>query len=153
MVELVTAALKDLYDETFEESGEAARDAATATPTQVATSPSEGDSEEEEAEGGEEEGNIQRKVRVWWEGLELGAAAEAAKRSLSGTGKPRQAGLVVCASLVDKVPNLAGLTRTCEIFGAASLAMENLQVVTSSEFTSISVTAEGWLPLEEVRLS
>lgn len=67
-------------------------------------------------------------TQVWWEGLELGAADELRKRSLGGCGRPVQAGLVVCASLVDKVPNLAGLTRTCEIFGAAELIVPNIQV-------------------------
>ena len=31
----------------------------------------------------------------------------------------------MCASLVDKLPNLAGLSRTCEIFGAQSLLVPN----------------------------
>ena len=95
--------------------------------------------------------NVQRKIQVWWEGLELGASDALAGRQLNGKGAPRQSGLVVCATLVDKTPNVAGLTRTCEIFGASSLVIPNLGIVQSDTFKQISVTAEGWLPLEEVR--
>ena len=35
----------------------------------------------------------------------------------------RPPGLVVIASLVDKIPNLAGLARTCEVLGAEALVM------------------------------
>lgn len=44
--------------------------------------------------------------------LEQGAAEEAAAAARGG---PRQE-LVVVASLLNKAPNLAGLTRTCEVF-------------------------------------
>ena len=33
--------------------------------------------------------------------------------------------LIVCATLVDKAPNLAGLTRTCEVFGASKVSAES----------------------------
>jgi len=100
---------------------------------------------------GDHSDNVQRKIQVWWEGLELGASDALAGRQLNGKGAPRQSGLVVCATLVDKTPNVAGLTRTCEIFGASSLVIPNLGIVQSDTFKQISVTAEGWLPLEEVR--
>jgi tRNA G18 (ribose-2'-O)-methylase SpoU len=58
--------------------------------------------------------------------------------------------IIMCASLIDKVPNLAGLTRTCEIMNASSLIIPNSQVVTSEEFKGVSVTAEKWLPIYQV---
>lgn len=47
------------------------------------------------------------------------AAADAPAGSSSySSGLPRRpAGLVVVATLVDKIPNLAGLARTCEAGG------------------------------------
>ena len=58
--------------------------------------------------------------------------------------------LIVIASLIDKVPNLAGLARTCEIFQANCLALANAAVVKDPEFQQISVTAEKWVPIMEV---
>ena len=47
---------------------------------------------------------------------ELDGALRGALEGGSG-GSSRRHPLVLVASLVDKVPNLAGLTRTCEVFG------------------------------------
>ncbi|KAK3148659.1 hypothetical protein QOZ80_3BG0297780 [Eleusine coracana subsp. coracana] len=69
-------------------------------------------------------------------------AAETIKRS-------RQE-LIVVASLVDRIPNLAGLTRTCEVFKAAGLVVADKSVVEDKQFRLISVTAEKWLPILEV---
>lgn len=58
--------------------------------------------------------------------------------------------LVVIASLVDKIPNLAGLCRTCEVFHCEALCLPNLKVASEQAFQSISVTAEKWLPLKGI---
>jgi hypothetical protein len=58
--------------------------------------------------------------------------------------------MIVVASLVDRIPNLAGLARTCEIFNAAKLVMHDLSVVQDDVFVGISVTAHLWLPMEQV---
>lgn len=58
--------------------------------------------------------------------------------------------LIVVASLIDKIPNLAGLARTCEIFNATALVLPSLKILKEHAFQSISVTAEKWVPLEEV---
>ena len=50
--------------------------------------------------------------------------------------------IIIVASLLDRVPNLAGLTRTCEIFGAEALVLADLSVVRDPDFVGISVTAE-----------
>ncbi|XP_016055329.1 PREDICTED: probable methyltransferase TARBP1 isoform X3 [Miniopterus natalensis] len=59
--------------------------------------------------------------------------------------------LIVVASLIDKPTNLGGLCRTCEVFGAAALVVGNLQCVGDKQFQYLSVSAEQWLPLVEVR--
>lgn len=57
----------------------------------------------------------------------------------------------MCASLIDKIPNLAGLARTSEIMNASSLIIPNAAVTTNDEFKGISVTSEKWLPIYEVK--
>ncbi|XP_051024530.1 probable methyltransferase TARBP1 [Acomys russatus] len=59
--------------------------------------------------------------------------------------------LIVVASLIDKPTNLGGLCRTCEVFGAAVLVVGSLQCVRDRQFQHLSVSAEQWLPLVEVR--
>jgi len=53
----------------------------------------------------------------------------------------------MCASLIDKIPNLAGLSRTAEIMNASSLIINNNCYLKSDEFKAISVTSEKWLPI------
>ena len=55
--------------------------------------------------------------------------------------------IIMCASLIDKVPNLAGLSRTAEIMNASSLVINNKCYLQSDEFKAISVTSEKWLPI------
>lgn len=50
----------------------------------------------------------------------------------------------VCASM------LAGLCRTCEIFGVGELVLSNLKLLEEKQFQSLSVTAEKWIKLTEV---
>lgn len=71
--------------------------------------------------------------------------------------------IIVVATLIDKIPNLAGnfqvtthqltaigLARTCEIFNATALVIANKKVEATPQFADISVTAEKWLPILEV---
>ncbi|RLN39238.1 uncharacterized protein C2845_PM01G00170 [Panicum miliaceum] len=66
------------------------------------------------------------------------------------TIKQSQQELIVVASLVDRIPNLAGLTRTCEVFRAAGLVVADKSILQDKQFRLISVTAEKWLPISEV---
>ncbi|XP_006650942.1 uncharacterized protein LOC102703022 isoform X1 [Oryza brachyantha] len=66
------------------------------------------------------------------------------------TIKQSQQQLIVVASLLDRIPNLAGLTRTCEIFKTAGLAVADKSIIEDKQFRLISVTAEKWLPMMEV---
>lgn len=45
----------------------------------------------------------------------------------------------------------AGLCRTCEVFGVSCLVVGSLKVLDDKYFQALSVTAEKWLPVEEVR--
>ena len=51
--------------------------------------------------------------------------------------------VIMCASLVDKLPNLAGLSRTCEIFGAQSLRMLGFSAVAVVLLTLVGCAATG----------
>ncbi|GMF51525.1 unnamed protein product [Phytophthora fragariaefolia] len=78
---------------------------------------------------------------------------DAARRgdTLNARQRPRQP-LIMCASLVDKIPNLAGLARTCEIFNAQKLIVPNVRLAEQDvTFATVSATAHKWMPLEEVR--
>ncbi|XP_063527080.1 probable methyltransferase TARBP1 isoform X4 [Pongo pygmaeus] len=59
--------------------------------------------------------------------------------------------LIVVASLIDKPTNLGGLCRTCEVFGASVLVIGSLQCISDKQFQHLSVSAEQWLPLVEVK--
>lgn len=59
--------------------------------------------------------------------------------------------IVVVASLIDKAPNLGGLARTCEVFRAEELVLNNIKIKQQSLFKQISVTADRWMPMREVR--
>ncbi|XP_054018241.1 probable methyltransferase TARBP1 [Dryobates pubescens] len=61
--------------------------------------------------------------------------------------------LIVVASLIDKPTNLGGLCRTSEIFGASALVVGGLHYIQDKQFQHLSVSAEQWLPLVEVKPS
>ncbi|XP_043715500.1 uncharacterized protein LOC122663896 isoform X2 [Telopea speciosissima] len=60
---------------------------------------------------------------------------------------------ILVASLIDRIPNLAGLARTCEVFKAAGLVISDASIVQDKQFQLISVTAEKWVPIIEVPVS
>lgn len=62
----------------------------------------------------------------------------------------RRNDLIVVASLIDRLPNLAGLCRTCEIFNASTLVVPTLKIKEDIGFTTISVASEKWMPMIEV---
>jgi hypothetical protein len=91
--------------------------------------------------------NFQRKI-IPLDALNLALDEHREKRFRNLAGRRRQP-LIVCASLVDKVPNLAGLARSCEIFAADRLVVPNKRVCKMDNFTSISVGASDWIDVEE----
>lgn len=62
----------------------------------------------------------------------------------------RRSKLVLCASLIDRTPNLGGLCRTCEIFGVSTMVIGAMRYLDDSNFKSLSVTAEKWMNVEQV---
>lgn len=60
------------------------------------------------------------------------------------TSKSRQ-NIIVCASLIDRVPNMAGLSRTCEIFNAKALILPNKKIVDHPQFQEISGTFTAYI--------
>ncbi|XP_057858897.1 uncharacterized protein LOC131067769 isoform X3 [Cryptomeria japonica] len=58
--------------------------------------------------------------------------------------------LILVASLLGRIPNLAGLARTCEVFKVARLVVADANIVQDKQFQLISVTAEKWIPVQEV---
>ncbi|KAG8444525.1 hypothetical protein GDO86_009620 [Hymenochirus boettgeri] len=94
--------------------------------------------------------DIQKKIIPWKNSipdfdLEIAIQNRAAK-----LGKA-SGNLIVVASLIDKPTNLGGLCRTCEIFGASALVVDSLHHVNDKQFQYLSVSAEQWLPLIEVK--
>ncbi|KAJ6261951.1 hypothetical protein Dda_2750 [Drechslerella dactyloides] len=60
--------------------------------------------------------------------------------------------LLVIASLVDNNYNLGGICRVSELLGVRQLYVGNkTMALKSREFTSVSVSSENWLPIEEAK--
>lgn len=60
-------------------------------------------------------------------------------------------GLIVVASLISRTPNLGGLARTCEAFGVKELVIASLHHIKDREFQNLSVSAEKWITVAEVK--
>ena len=93
--------------------------------------------------------NFQRKI-LPIDALDLGIRSFQEQKNFNAAGKRKQH-LIVCASLIDKVPNLAGLARTCEIFSAQSLVMPSLIVRKQDDFKTISASANDWIEMIECK--
>jgi hypothetical protein len=91
--------------------------------------------------------NFQRKI-IPMDSLDL-ALKESRERKLRNVSGRKRRSLVICASLIDKVPNLGGLARTAEIFAAESLVIPDIKVVSTDNFKSLSVGATEWIEIEE----
>ena len=89
--------------------------------------------------------NYQRKI-LPWEQVEYDH--ELLKRIYEGRTRNE---IIMCAVLIDKIPNLAGLARTSEIMNASCLVINNRSVCDTDEFKGVSVTSEKWLPMYEVQ--
>ncbi|XP_015438417.1 PREDICTED: uncharacterized protein LOC107193477 [Dufourea novaeangliae] len=60
-------------------------------------------------------------------------------------------GIIVVACLIDRIPNLGGLARTCEIFNVKELVLANLNQIKDKEFQNLSVSAEHWITITEIK--
>jgi tRNA guanosine-2'-O-methyltransferase len=80
--------------------------------------------------------------------LEQSSVYSAILRNAAGRNKQD---MIVCASLIDKVPNLAGLARTAEIFACSKLVVPDARVQKMDNFKTISVGANDWIDIEECK--
>ena len=92
-----------------------------------------------------EDSAIQKKVMPWMEMLEAEEDAVAAEGRRCAFPH-----LTLVATLVDRLPNLGGLCRTCEILGVGRYVIGSRRFAEEGDFTNTSVTAEKWVPMEEV---
>ncbi|ONH68152.1 putative methyltransferase TARBP1 [Cyberlindnera fabianii] len=61
--------------------------------------------------------------------------------------------LIVVSSLVDKPPNLGGICRLCDVLGAGLMTVDDLRVKKHPQFKNVAVTADYWMPMEEVNIA
>ena len=93
--------------------------------------------------------NFQRKITPL-DALNL-ALEDMKERKLQNAAGRQKQQLIVCATLIDKVPNLGGLARTSEIFAANRLVVPDAQVVKMDNFKSLSASAGDWIDIEECK--
>ncbi|ODQ65088.1 hypothetical protein NADFUDRAFT_51688 [Nadsonia fulvescens var. elongata DSM 6958] len=91
----------------------------------------------------DESSPLQTKSGAWNSVMEL----QSERGSQINRGK-----LVVIASLVDKPPNLGGICRLCDVLGAELLTLNDITVTKHPSFRSVAVTADCWMPMEEVKI-
>lgn len=58
--------------------------------------------------------------------------------------------IIMIGSFLDKLPNLAGLARSCEIFGVKTLYVPDLAALASPDFLNVAMTAERWLDIRQL---
>lgn len=58
--------------------------------------------------------------------------------------------IIMIGSFLDKLPNLAGLARSCEIFGVKTLYVPDLEALASPDFLNVAMTAERWLDIRQL---
>ena len=162
MVDIIKDCLTDLYQEAHEEDAPVwkqmedllldADDVANKRLlSKLRTAEEEEEDDRNNTNGAEEEElvNFQRKI-LPIDALDLGIRSYHEQKLFNAAGKRKQ-NLIVCATLIDKVPNLAGLARTCEIFSAQTLVIPNLLVRKQDDFKSISASANDWIEMEECK--
>ena len=87
--------------------------------------------------------------RIPFSELQLAIRLDTRQRQRNYVGRRRQ-DVVICASLVDKPTNLAGIARTCEVFAVKSLLVPDLKICKAEAFQSIAVSSANWLNMHEV---
>ena len=66
------------------------------------------------------------------------------------TQTSRSNDVIVIGSLVDNPYNLGGLSRVSEIFGASALTLQNQNVLSNKDFTSVSVSSHLHFPIMQL---
>jgi tRNA guanosine-2'-O-methyltransferase len=144
LVDAMKEALKEVYEEAHLSDAPVWKQVEEVLQSQRAT--------ENDDDSGDESNdlvNFQRKI-IPLDALNLAMEDLREKRLRNAAGQRKQQ-LIVCASLVDKVPNLGGLARTAEIFAADRLIIPDMAVTKMDNFKGLSVGAGDWIEMEEVR--
>ncbi|CAB3238753.1 unnamed protein product [Arctia plantaginis] len=89
-------------------------------------------------------GTIQKKYVPWKNMSEINSYDFGKKTETKGD-------LILVASLIDKLPNLGGMARTSEVFGVKTYVVGSLRHLQDKQFQGLSVSAERWVNVEEVR--
>mmetsp|Transcript_31827 Transcript_31827/g.64339 ORF Transcript_31827/g.64339 Transcript_31827/m.64339 type:complete len:1966 (-) Transcript_31827:24-5921(-) len=143
MVDAIKECLADVYKEVHDE------DAPEWKQMEDLLISAEGGNQDESVPENDELVNFQRKI-LPVDALDLRIQSLHENKKFNAAGNKKQ-GLIVCATLVDKVPNLAGLARTAEIFAAETLVLPNTLVKKQDDFKSISASANDWIDMEECK--
>lgn len=144
LVQAIKRCLEEVYDEAHETEGPQWKQIKAALEDVDSADGDNCDGEDDEALVG-----FQRKI-VPIDSLNLSLEDSQQQSLRNAAGRKRQE-LIVCATFVDKIPNLGGLARTSEIFAADKLVIPDKRVVKMDNFKSISVSAGDWIPIEEVK--
>ncbi|XP_032881793.1 probable methyltransferase TARBP1 isoform X1 [Amblyraja radiata] len=95
--------------------------------------------------------DVQKKIMPWKNNIPDQHLKLLHQERATVFGRSTNSTLIVVASLIDKSTNLGGLCRTSEIFGASALVVSNIHCVNDKQFQALSVSAEQWLTVIEVR--
>lgn len=71
-------------------------------------------------------------------------------RQKTRTSSPTGPSLIIVASLLDRIPNMAALCRTAEVLGADELILADVSVCASKDFQSVCMTSDRWIPTSQV---
>lgn len=92
--------------------------------------------------GSDEMSPLQKKSGAWETVLDIDNKKQ--------TSSVKRSDLIVVASLVDKPPNLGGICRLCDVLGVNLLTVQDIRVKNHPQFKNVAVTADKWMPMEEV---
>jgi len=107
------------------------------------------ESQPSSGEADTDEVNFQRKI-IPVDALNLALEDMQERRLRNRAGRTKQK-LIVCATFIDKVPNLGGLARTSEIFAAEKLVVPDVKLTNMDNFKNLSLGADDWIDIEECK--
>lgn len=140
MIEIIKDCLQEVYDDANIDRAPLWKQIEVATQNDISqNSPSclEGDV------------NFQRKI-IPIDELNLAMDDIRDQKHRNRIGRMKQ-NFIVCATLIDKVPNLGGLARTCEIFSIHKLIVPDIQVTKMDNFKNLCVGAGDWIDIDECK--
>lgn len=81
---------------------------------------------------------------------EFSSSMQTKSGNFDGSNRARRTELVVVATLCDKPVNLGAICRLSDALGAKSMTIRDSKVLADQHFKSTALTAEKWIPIEEV---